>query len=164
MSPFSSQFWLDEVTKLSQSFKVLRGQFHKRVIYLKVHFTFGFQLSINIGICNSNVNLFHPFLGWWRHQGKSKLQTFEIVVLKTNASPQISLYYFLRYITLNFFERTVENDAVIVPRKITPVTKILKRLSIFSVLKQVVLICINFHKTWLKTWLDINIKGCCISN
>ena len=41
------------------------------------------------------MDLFHPFLGWWRHHGKSKLQNFEIVVSKRNTSPQILLYYWL---------------------------------------------------------------------
>ena len=34
-------------------------------------------------------------MGWWCLHGESKLQNFEIVVWKTNTSPQISIYYWL---------------------------------------------------------------------
>ena len=54
--------------------KSLIELFHKRVIPLKVPFTFDFYLSINIVTWNINLDIFDPLLGWWRHRGKSKLQ------------------------------------------------------------------------------------------
>ena len=81
LSSFSSQFRVDDVTMLS--------------VHLREPATFDFNLSINISTWNTNIDLFGLYLGWWRHHGKSKLQNFEIVVSKTNTSPQISLYYWL---------------------------------------------------------------------
>ena len=60
----------------------LRDRFHKWLIHLKVPFTFDFHLSINIGIWKTNLDLYDPFLGWWCHQGESKLLDFEILYLK----------------------------------------------------------------------------------
>ena len=82
---FPRQFWVDDVIILSQNFKILRGWFHKWIINLKISFTFDFHLSINIGTWYTNLNFFHPFLGWWRHHEESKLQNFEMVV-STNTS------------------------------------------------------------------------------
>ena len=84
LGAISSQFWVDDVIILSQIFKILRERFHKRIIYLKVPFTFDFHLSINIGTWNTNLDIFDPFLGWWRHHRESKLQKFEKVVSKPN--------------------------------------------------------------------------------
>ena len=95
LGAISSQFWVDDVIILSQIFKILRERFHKRIIYLKVPFTFDFHLSINIGTWNTNLDLSVHILGWRRHHAESKLQSFEIMVLKTNTLPQISLYYWL---------------------------------------------------------------------
>ena len=95
MDPFSSQFWVDNITTLNQIFKILRERFHKRIIHLKVLFIFDFHLSINIGTWNTNLDLFVTFLDWWHHHGRSKLQNYERVVSKTNTSPQISFYYWL---------------------------------------------------------------------
>ena len=91
LGPFSSQLWIDDVTALSKNFKVLREWFHKRIIYVKVPFIFDFHLSINIGTWNTNLDFFDPFLDWWRNHWESKLQSFEIVVSKTNTTPHISL-------------------------------------------------------------------------
>ena len=77
---------------LSQNFKIFREWFHQQIIHLKVPFTFSFHLSL---IFLTNLDLFDPFLGWWLHYGKSKLQNFEIEVSKTNTAPQISLYSWL---------------------------------------------------------------------
>ena len=57
-------------------------RFHKGIIHLKVPSTFDFHLSINIGIRNTNLDIFDSFLGWWHHHGESKLQNF--------SSPQVS--------------------------------------------------------------------------
>ena len=45
--PFLSQFWVDDVTMLTQNFKILRKRFHKGIIHLRVSFTFDFHLSLN---------------------------------------------------------------------------------------------------------------------
>ena len=80
----TSQFCVNDFTTFSQNLKILRERFHKRIIYLKVPFTFDFHLSINIGTWNTNLDIFDPFLGWWRHHRESKLQKFEKVVSKPN--------------------------------------------------------------------------------
>ena len=61
---FSSQFWIDDVTNLCQNFKILTKWFQKRVMNLKVSFSFPYHISINIGKWNLNLDLFDPFLGW----------------------------------------------------------------------------------------------------
>ena len=61
--PFLSQFWVNDVTTLSQNLKMLRERFHKWIIHLKVPFTSDFHLSINTGTWNTNMGLFHAFLG-----------------------------------------------------------------------------------------------------
>ena len=66
-----------------------------RLIHLIVPFIFDFDLSINIGTENTNLDLFDPFLGWWPHHEESKLQNFEILVSKTDTSTQIYLYSWL---------------------------------------------------------------------
>ena len=73
LDPFSRKFCVDDVTTLSQDFKILRERFHKGIINLKVPFTFDSYLPINIGTWNTNLDLFQPFLGWWRNRRKSKL-------------------------------------------------------------------------------------------
>ena len=62
LDPFSSQFSVDDVTKLRQNFKMLKEPFHKRLTNLKAPFTFDSCLPINIGTCNTNLDLFQPFL------------------------------------------------------------------------------------------------------
>ena len=68
---------------------------------MKVPFTFYSHLPINIGTWNTNLDIFQAFLGRWCHRGKSNFQksqtseNFEIVISESNASPQISLYYWL---------------------------------------------------------------------
>ena len=47
--PFSSQFCVDDATKLRQNFKMLKEPFHKGLINLKALFTFDSCLPINIG-------------------------------------------------------------------------------------------------------------------
>ena len=76
---------------LSQNLKILRERFYKWIF----HFIFDFHLSINIGTWNTNLDLYDPFLGWWRHHGGSKFQNSEIVLSKTKISPQFFLYYWL---------------------------------------------------------------------
>ena len=75
--PFSSQFWLDDVTRLSQNFEILRERFHKGIIHLKVPFTFDFHLSINIGTWNTNLDLFDPF--FWVDDVTAESQNFIIL-------------------------------------------------------------------------------------
>ena len=41
----------------------------------------------------THFDLFDPFLGWSRHHGETKLQNFEIVILKTNTF----LYFWLSF-------------------------------------------------------------------
>ena len=72
LGPFSSQYWVVDVTTLSQNFKFLREHFHKGIVHLKVPFPFDFHLSINIGTWNTNLNLFDPFLGWWKRVETSR--------------------------------------------------------------------------------------------
>ena len=67
---------------MSQNFKILRERLLELIIYLKVHFTFGFHLSINTGTWNTNLALSDKIFGWWRNHGISKLQNFEIAVFK----------------------------------------------------------------------------------
>ena len=62
-SPFSSQSWIDDATRLSQNFMILRERFHKGIIHLGVPFTFDFHFSINIGSQNTNFDIFDQFLG-----------------------------------------------------------------------------------------------------
>ena len=85
--PFLSQFWVDDVTTLSQNFRTLREQFHKRIIYLKVPYTL--HLSINIGTLPIS-----PFLtNFWVADVTTGSQNFKILIVvpKTKTSPQISV-------------------------------------------------------------------------
>ena len=97
LDPFSSQFCVDDVTTLSQNFKILRERFHKVIINLKVLFTFDSYLPINIEI--PNQTFFSHFwvddvtAGTQNFQKGQKSQNFEIVNSKSNGSPHISLYY-----------------------------------------------------------------------
>ena len=43
LGPFSSQFWVDDVTRLGQNFKILRALFHKGKTHLKSTFHFWFS-------------------------------------------------------------------------------------------------------------------------
>ena len=61
LSPFLHE--IDDVTTLSQNFKILRERFHKGIIYLKVPFTFDSDLLTNIGTWNTKLDLFHSFFG-----------------------------------------------------------------------------------------------------
>ena len=76
---------------LSQNFKILRERFYKWIF----HLSFDFHLSINIGTWNTNLDLFNPFLGWWRHHVGSKFQNSEIVLSNTKTSTQFFLYYWI---------------------------------------------------------------------
>ena len=105
---FSSQFWIDDVTNLCQNFKILTKWFQKRVMNLKVSFSFPCHISINIGKWNLNFDLFDPFLGWQRRHGELKFQNLEPVVSKTNTLSQISFYYWLHlYITMDTWNTNV---------------------------------------------------------
>ena len=73
------------------------------MFHLKVPFTFGFHLSINIGTKNTNLELFDTFLDWWRHNMVSKHPNFEIVVSKRNTSLQISFYHWLSSLFRHWF-------------------------------------------------------------
>ena len=73
LGSFSSKFWIDDITTLSQNFKIFRERFHKQIIQLKVPFTFDFHISINIDTWNTNLNLLNPYLDWWHHHGKLKI-------------------------------------------------------------------------------------------
>ena len=97
LSSFFSQFWVDEITKLSRNFKALREKFYKQIIHFKVTFTFDFHLSITIGTWNTNSDLSEPFLSWWRYKEEPKLQSFEMVVLKRNTLLQFFFYYWLLF-------------------------------------------------------------------
>ena len=50
-----THFWIDDVTKGSQTFKIWREWFQKRILYLKSPFTIDFNLSINTGMCNTSL-------------------------------------------------------------------------------------------------------------
>ena len=50
LGPLSSQFWTDDVTTMSQNFKILIKSFSKRIIYLKETFTLDFHHSVDNGI------------------------------------------------------------------------------------------------------------------
>ena len=95
LGPLSSQFWIDDVTTMSQNFKILIKSFSKRIIYLKETFTLDFHHSVDNSTWNTGLDLFDLFLGLRRHRGESKLQNFEIVISKTNTSPHIFLYCWL---------------------------------------------------------------------
>lgn len=66
---FLIHFWDDDVITWGWNFKVSRRWFHKQILHLKVHFTLGFHLSINIRTWNINLELFDTFFGWWRYYG-----------------------------------------------------------------------------------------------
>ena len=76
LDPFLSQFCVDDVTTLSQNFKILRERFHEGIINLKVPFTFDSYLNINIDTGNTNLDLFQPF---WvhRHSVTAASQNFQ---------------------------------------------------------------------------------------
>ena len=95
LGPFLSPFWVDDVTRLIQNFKISTERFRKWIIHWEIPFTFDFHLSINISAWNSGLDLYDLFLGWWRHHRELKLYNFEIVVSKTITSPQIFRYYWL---------------------------------------------------------------------
>ena len=64
--------WVKSGPLFRIDFKVLKEQFHKRIIHLKVPINFDFHMSINIGTWNTNMDPLDPFLGWLRHHGESK--------------------------------------------------------------------------------------------
>ena len=70
---FSSQFWIDGVTKLIQDFKLLRERFRKRIIY---------HLSINIDTWNTNLDLFNSFYELMSSPRGVKTSKFLILHLK----------------------------------------------------------------------------------
>ena len=73
LGSFLTQIWVNVVTTGNQNFKLLRERFRKRVIHLKVFFTFDFHLSIDIGTWNTSLDLFELGLEWQSPHGMSKL-------------------------------------------------------------------------------------------
>ena len=64
LGSFSSKFWVDNVTELCQSIKILRKRFHKRIIHLKVPFAFDFHFSIN------HHYMKYQYSPWWVYSSK----------------------------------------------------------------------------------------------
>ena len=89
--PFLSQFWVDEVTTLSQNFKVLRERFHKRIFPLRVSFIFD---SCFLSTLVDKIPIWTFFIHFCVDDVTNVSQSFqnyEQVVSKTNTLPQMAL-------------------------------------------------------------------------
>ena len=98
LGPFSSQFSVDDVTRLSQNFKILRALFHKGITHLKSTFHFWFSSIYQHWYMNTNLDLSESFLDWWPHNRVLKLPNFEIVVPK--GIVYLNLFLSLTFIVL----------------------------------------------------------------
>ena len=102
LGPFFEPFLGWDVTTLTQK------RFHKRIIHLKVPFTFDFHLSINIGTLNTNLAFFDPILGLWRHHSSQNCNILRKWSQKQNYSLQSSIrswfrsFYYSQYMIYNF--------------------------------------------------------------
>ena len=74
--PFSSQFWVDDVTTLIQNFEILRGWCYKRIFHLKGPFLFDFHLSTNIDTWN---NIWTILINFWVDDVTTGSQDFKIL-------------------------------------------------------------------------------------
>ena len=104
---FLSQFWVDNVTSLSQNFKILRSWFQKRIFHVKLPFT-ELHLSVTIGTWSTSLGPFWPNFGLMTSPREAELQYFVKAISEANSSLQSSIKYWFwyfchpRYMIYNF--------------------------------------------------------------